>query len=94
MTHTVIVARDSNVSYKYGPGKNSHQFVDVRISWNNVGGIKQNVGSDMVIDEYSMEEDKQDVAIITPAESSEEPESEPSADDCKLASPPAVRKLL
>ena len=43
--------------------------------------FKQVVGSDMMIDDYDVDE-KQDVAIITPAESPEEPETEPAADDC------------
>ena len=34
----------------------------------------------MLIDDY--EDEKQDVAIITPAESPEEAEPEPAADDC------------
>ena len=34
----------------------------------------------MLIDDYDADE-KQDVAIITPAESPEEPETEPAADD-------------
>ena len=37
----------------------------------------------MLIDDYDTLDDKQDVAIITPAESPEEPESEPLANDCK-----------
>ena len=45
-------------------------------------GSEQVVGSDMLIDDYDMDE-KQDVAIITPAESPEEPEAEPVADDCE-----------
>ena len=36
----------------------------------------------MLIDDYDMDE-KQDVAIITPADSPEEPEVEPAADDCR-----------
>ena len=43
--------------------------------------FEQVVGSEMLIDDYDMDE-KQDVAIITPAESSEEAEAEPAADDC------------
>ena len=38
----------------------------------------------MLIDEYDTLDEKQDVAIITPAESPEEPEQEPTADDCKV----------
>ena len=41
------------------------------------------MGTDMLVDEYDMVEDKPDVAIITPADSSEEPELEPMADDCE-----------
>ena len=37
----------------------------------------------MLIDDYDTLDDKQDVAIITPAESPEEPEAEPLASDCK-----------
>ena len=37
----------------------------------------------MLIDDYDTLDDKQDVAIITPAESPEELESEPLASDCK-----------
>ena len=48
----------------------------------------------MVIDEYDMGDEKQDVAIITPAESSEEPEAEPSADDCKRLSIIGIDKYL
>ena len=40
----------------------------------------------MVIDDYDQLDEKQDVAIITPTESPEEPDPEPMADDCKLAS--------
>ena len=38
----------------------------------------------MLVDEYDMVDEKPEVAIITPAESSEEPEPEPMADDCKI----------
>lgn len=38
-----------------------------------------------MIDDYEVDE-KQEVAIITPAESPQEPEAEPSADDCMAAS--------
>lgn len=38
----------------------------------------------MLVDGYDMVDEKPDVAIITPAESSEEPELEPVADDCKI----------
>ena len=41
------------------------------------------MGNDLLIDEYEMVDEKQEVAIITPADSSEEPEPEPMADDCK-----------
>jgi ubiquitin carboxyl-terminal hydrolase 7 len=37
----------------------------------------------MLIDDYDIDE-KQDVAIITPAESPEEVEADPPADDCKF----------
>lgn len=36
----------------------------------------------MVTEDYELDE-KQDVAIITPTESPQEPEAEPTADDCK-----------
>ncbi|MCJ1395349.1 hypothetical protein MMC18_008233 [Xylographa bjoerkii] len=39
------------------------------------------MGNDMLIDEYDMIDEKPEVAIITPADSSEEPEPEPMADD-------------
>ena len=41
------------------------------------------MGTDMLVDEYDMVEDKPDVAIITPADSSEEPDPQLMADDCK-----------
>jgi hypothetical protein len=43
----------------------------------------QTLNSDMLVDEYDMVDDKPEVAIITPAESSEEPEPEPMASDCQ-----------
>ena len=39
----------------------------------------------MIIDDYDQLDDKQDVAIITPTESPEEPDPEPMADDCRVA---------
>lgn len=38
----------------------------------------------MLVDDYEMVDEKPEVAIITPADSSEEPESEPVADDCEI----------
>ena len=38
----------------------------------------------MIIDDYDQLDEKQDVAIITPTESPEEPDPEPMADDCRL----------
>jgi len=46
----------------------------------------------MLVDEYDMVDEKPDVAIITPAESSEEPEPEPVADDCKI--PPILHEVM
>ena len=40
---------------------------------------------DMLIDEYDAVDEKQDVAIITPDDSVDEPEPEPLADDCTWA---------
>ena len=37
----------------------------------------------MLIDDYDPLDDKQDVAIITPADSPDEAEPEPTADDCE-----------
>ena len=53
--------------------------------------MRQVMGSDMLIDDYDMvDEEKQDVAIITPTDSPDEPEAdstlpdpEPTADDCE-----------
>jgi hypothetical protein len=47
----------------------------------------QTLNSDMLVDEYDMVDDKPEVAIITPAESSEEPEPEPMANDCQCLAP-------
>lgn len=41
-------------------------------------------GGDMLIDDYDTIDEKQDVAIITPVDSPEEPDPEPLADDCEL----------
>ena len=38
----------------------------------------------MLIDDYDTLDEKQDVAIITPVDSPEEPEPEPMADDCEI----------
>ena len=43
----------------------------------------QTSGNDMLLEDYDMEE-KQDVALITPAESPQEVDAEPAADDCLL----------
>jgi hypothetical protein len=43
------------------------------------------VGAGAHVEDYDMIDEKPDVAIITPAESPEEPEAEPAADDCKSA---------
>ena len=40
-------------------------------------------GTDMLVEDYDMDE-KQDVAIITPADSPQEGDTEPAADDCSL----------
>ena len=56
---------------------------------------KQIVGSDMLVEEYDMVDDKPDVVTITPNGSPDEaetdsnlPEPEPAADDCE-GPPPA-----
>ena len=41
------------------------------------------VGPGTQMEDYDMIDEKQDVAIITPAESPEEPVVEPAADDCE-----------
>ena len=43
-------------------------------------------GGDMLIDDYDVVDEKQDVAIITPDDSIDEPEPEPLADDCTSSS--------
>ena len=45
-------------------------------------GQMQIDSGDMLIDDYDVVDEKQDVAIITPDESVDEPEPEPLADDC------------
>ena len=42
------------------------------------------MGNDILVDDYDMIDEKPDVAIITPADSSEEPEAETLADDCEM----------
>ena len=48
----------------------------------------------MLVDEYDMVEEKPEVALITPAGASEEPESEPVADDCERLCAPSRKSCL
>jgi len=48
----------------------------------HLGDLQIGAGGDMLMDEYDPVDEKPDVAIITPDESSEEPEPEVLADDC------------
>lgn len=45
-------------------------------------GLMQIEPGDMLIDDYDVVDEKQDVAIITPDDSADEPDPEPLADDC------------
>jgi len=47
-----------------------------------LGDLQIGGGGDMLIDDYDPVDEKPDVAIITPDESSEEPEPGVLADDC------------
>lgn len=47
-----------------------------------LGHLQIGGGGEMLIDEYDPVDEKPDVAIITPDESSEERDPEPQADDC------------
>ena len=47
-----------------------------------LGDVQIGGGGDMLIDDYDVVDEKPDFAIITPEESSEEPEPDPLADDC------------
>ena len=47
-----------------------------------LGHLQIGGGGEMLIDEYDPVDEKPDVAIITPDESSEERDPEPRADDC------------
>lgn len=50
-----------------------------------LGDMQIGGGGDMLIDDYDVVDEKQDVAIITPDDSVEEPE--PLADDCTFIFP-------
>lgn len=45
--------------------------------------VEQTSGTDMLVEDYDMDE-KQDVALMTPADSPQEVPAEPTADDCSL----------
>ena len=45
-------------------------------------GFMQIEPGDMLLDDYDVVDEKQDVAIITPDDSVDEPDPEPLADDC------------
>lgn len=46
--------------------------------------LQMGEGGDMLIDDIDPIDEKPDVAIITPDDSTEDAEPEPQADDCKL----------
>lgn len=48
-----------------------------------LGALQIGGGGDMLIDEYDVVDEKQDVANITPDDSADESESVPLADDCR-----------
>ena len=47
-----------------------------------MGALQIGAGDDMIMDAYDVVDEKQDVAIITPEGSSDEPELISQADDC------------
>jgi hypothetical protein len=72
---------------------NAYSACALSVGSANKPGLEQMLGSDMVLDEYDMMDEKQDIAIITPAESPDEAgtaaeiEPEPMADDCEMLQP-------
>lgn len=50
----------------------------------HMGEMQMGGGGEMLIDEYDAVDEKPEVAIINPDESTDEPEPEPLADDCML----------
>lgn len=58
-----------------------------------LGALQIGGGGDMLIDEYDVVDEKQDVANITPDDSADESESTPLADDCRFHRQIAVRKF-
>lgn len=51
----------------------------------NYMGFMQIETGDMLIDDYDVVDEKQEVALITPDDSADEPDPEPLADDCMSA---------
>lgn len=55
-----------------------------------LGALQIGGGGDMLIDEYDVVDEKQDVANITPDDSADESYSVPLADDCRFHQRSAV----
>ena len=58
-----------------------------------LGHLQIGGGGEMLIDDYDPVDEKPDVAIITPDESSEERDPEPQADDCIFLQETLLRLL-
>lgn len=57
-----------------------------------LGALQIGGGGDMLIDDYDVVDEKQDVANITPDDSADESEAVPLADDCRFHRGSAVRE--